>query len=264
MKKWKPLRKPYRIRRKKSIFKNRFFWISILILMIFGSIFYFFIFFSFFQVEQIIVSGEERVLEKEIKLLVENNLEKKILFFPTRSILVVDLGKIKKDILTHCPSIAEVEIGRGFPDVLNIVVRERKETAVFCSQEKCFLLDREGIIFENSHLKEELINITNDHIGEAVLGQKVIDKEYLENIFKIKKNISEQLDLAVKEFVILTDRLTLKTKENWEVYFNPKGDLNWQLTKLNLVLKEKIPPERRKDLEYIELRFGDLAPFKYR
>jgi len=29
-------------------------------------------------------------------------------------------------------------------------------------------------------------------------------------------------------------------------------------------LEEKIPPESRKDLEYIELRFGNLAPFKYK
>jgi len=33
---------------------------------------------------------------------------------------------------------------------------------------------------------------------------------------------------------------------------------------LRAVLEEEILPEKRKNLEYIELRFGNLAPYKYK
>ena len=64
--------------------------------------------------------------------------------------------------------------------------------------------------------------------------------------------------------IVSDEKLTGLTTEDWEVYFNLQKDIEWQLTKLRAVLEEKIPPEKRKDLEYIELRFGNFAPFKYK
>ena len=266
MRKYKSFRKPYRIKRKKSIFKNRFFWLFLLVLIIFGAIFYFLIFSSFFQVESIIVSGSERVSKEEIKALVEDNLEKKILFFSTKSTFLVNLNKIKKDVLNSFPQIAEIEIGRGFPNGLNIIVVERLGLATWCQEGKCFLLDSQGVIFEETQLEGDLIKIIDKQKIDdiAVLGEKVIEKDYLEKILKIQKNLSEELKIEVKEFFVFGERLNVKTTEDWEIYFDPKGDLNWQITKLGLVLKEKIPLESRKDLEYIELRFGDLASFRYK
>lgn len=266
MRKTKFFRKPYRIKRKKSILKNRFFWLTLLILIIFGVAFYLFIFSSFFQVEEIIVSGEERVSKDEIESIVEKKLEKKILFFPTKSIFLVNLNQIKEDILGSFPQIAEIEIGRGFPDALNIIAIERLAIATFCQKEKCSLLDNEGIIFEETKITGDLTKIRDGQEIDStfVLGEKVIEKDYLEKILKIQENLSEELEIRTEEFIVFSERLNVKTTEGWEIYFDPKGDLNWQITKLSLVLKEKIPPENRKDLEYIELRFGDLAPFRYR
>ncbi|MBZ9571991.1 FtsQ-type POTRA domain-containing protein [Patescibacteria group bacterium] len=261
----KKFRRPYKIKRKKSILKNRFFWLTLLILIISGVIFYFFIFSSFFQVERVIVSGNEKVSKENIKAVVESNLEEKILFFPTKSIFLVNLNKIKKDVLNSFLQIAEIEISRGFPDSLNIIVVERLAIATFCQEENCFLLDNKGIIFEKAQLETNLLKIKDrQNIPLSVLGEKVIEKDYLEKILRIQKNISEELKIEVEELIALSERLNVKTIESWEIYFDLKGDIAWQLTKLSLVLKEKIPSENRKDLEYIELRFGNLATFRYK
>ena len=76
--------------------------------------------------------------------------------------------------------------------------------------------------------------------------------------------MAEELKIKTKEFIIFSEHLNVKTSEDWEVYLNPQEDINWQLTKLGAVLEEEIPLEKRKDLEYIELRFGNFAPYKYR
>lgn len=264
MRKYKSFRKPYQVKRKKSILKNRFFWLGILFLVFIGILFYFFIFSSFFQVKRVIISGNEGVPKEEIKAFVEDNLEKKILFLPTKSIFLANLRKIEKDILNNFPQIAEIEIGRGFPNTLSIIMVERLAIAVFCQNENCFLLDTEGVIFGETKSENELIKIKKGQKEKTFsLGEKIIEKDYLEKIFKIQKNISE-LEIKIEEFVVFKERLNVKAEEGWEIYFDLKGDLNWQLTKLSLVLKEKIPPENRGDLEYIELRFGDLAPFRYK
>jgi hypothetical protein len=265
MKRRRVFRKPYRIKRKKSIFKNRFFWLIVLFLIVLGALIYFFIFSSVFQVKEITISGNNKVEKEQIESKIESHLERKLIF-PTKSIFLVELDKIKEDILDTFASIVDIEIGRGFPDTIAVSVTERVAIANFCQDNKCFLIDSEGVIFERSLLESSLFRITDKKDDKMLLnlGKEVIEKEYLEKIFKIQRNISEEFDFRAEEFIVFNERLNVKTNENWESYFDPKEYLNWQLTKLNFVLKEKIPPERRKDLEYIELRFGDLAPFKYR
>lgn len=261
----KTYRKPHRVRKKKSIIKNRFFWLSLLLLLFLGTFFYFLIFSRFFQVKKIAISGEERISEEKIKVIVERKLEKRILFFTTKNIFLINPKPIKNDILQSFPQIADIQIKRNLPDTLNFTVIERRKIANFCQNETCFLLDKEGVIFEKSEPEAGLIRIVDGRSGEILkIGEKVIEKDYLDKILKIQKNLSEDLKVEVEEILVLSERLNVKTKEGWEIYFDPKGDLSWQLTKLNLVLKEKIPPEKRKDLEYIELRFGDLATFRYR
>jgi len=69
----------------------------------------------------------------------------------------------------------------------------------------------------------------------------------------------------VQELLIVSEaRFEAKTLEGFQIYFNFQEDLDWQLTKLKAVLEEEISQERRKNLEYIDVRFGNFAPYKYR
>ena len=263
----KTYRKPYRVKRKKSIFRNRFLWLGVLFFFFIIAIFYFLFFLEVFQVERIIVTGEEKVAKEDLELLVEKKLERKILFFKTKSIFAVDTQNIKKDILNSFPNISEVEISRGFPDALNIVVVKRFGLTVWCQRERCFLLDGEGVIFEEIFDTEpkafQIKNLTQ--APELKLGDKVIEKEKLNQILDIESKLRNNLKISLATVVLVSEeRLNIETSEGWEIYFNFEGDIEWQLTKLRAVLEEEILPENRKNLEYIDLRFGNLAPYKYR
>ena len=260
----KTFRKPHQIKRKRSIFRNRFFWLGILIFVFLSSIFYFLFLSRTFQVEMIIVTGEEKVSAEDIKLLVEKKLENKILFFKTRSIFLVNLDEIKNDILNNFPQIAEVEIGRGFPDALNILVVERLSLVIWCQENNCFLLDNEGVIFEKVvEFEPKFLKINNLILKtDLELGGKVIEKENLNLILEIEKKVKENLKINIGEFIIVSEeRLNAKTAEGWEIYLNPKENIDWQLTKLNLILEERIPPEKRRNVEYIDLRFEKVYIF---
>jgi cell division septal protein FtsQ len=258
-------RKPHRIKRKKSILSNRFFWLGILILAILGAIFYFLFFSEIFQVKQIIVTSEKEAIKEDLKLLIEKELEKRILFLKTKSIFLVNLNKIKKDILNHFPQIAEVEMGRGFPDAINVLVIERSGLAIWCQKENCFLLDNEGFIFREIPAWTDLPKIVDRQEKDFLnLGEKAIEKEILNKILEIESELTKNLKILIDEFSLISDeRLNAETSEGWEIYFNLREDINWQLTKLSLVLEEEIPPENRGNLEYIDLRFGRVY-YKYR
>ncbi len=247
-------RKPHRYKKKNSILGNRFFWLGILVSFFIYSLFYFLFLSEFFQIKKIIVTGEEKVSKEDIKV-----------FIPSKSIFLIDKGLVRENILNTFPQIAEVEIGQGLPDTLNILVVERLGIANWCQSERCFLVDREGIIFEETISEMELIKIVDkQNKGVFNLGEKVIEKEQLSQILEMEPEL-KGLEVSVEEFIISSeDKLTATIGEGWEIYFNLQGNIEWQLTKLRAVLEEKIPSEKRENLEYIELRFGNFAPYKYK
>lgn len=252
-------RKPYKIRRKKSLLKNRFLRPAVLMLIIFFGIFYLICFYPIFQIKKIIITGEEKVLTRDIENIVEREIEKKILFFSSKSVFLLKPSKIEKAILNNFPEISGVKIKRGV-SVLDIIVIERVGVASWCQEQECFLIDEKGIAFKKKDgdgpqpfLKIRVSNQTNDE----KLGKKVIEKEKLSQILEIETKLKENSKIPLEEILIISNtRLDAKTREGWQVFFNPEEDIDWQLTKLDLVLKQEIPLEQRKNLEYIDLRFS--------
>lgn len=271
MKRSQGFRKPHRIKRKKSILKNRFFRFAILFLIFGSAVFYLLIFSATFQVDKIVVTKEKKVLTQEIKDLIGKEIESKVVFFSTKSIFLVDDEKIRESILNSFPAIAEVEIHRGFPDVLNIIVIERLVVAYWCQDwsqvGQCFLLDTEGVIFSPVLLAKpaELLRIKTSVLNKKVkLRDRVIEKAKIAELLEIASKLKENLKIPVDSAEIVSEEwLNFRTNEKWEIYFNPKEDIDWQLTELNLLLENKIPLEKREILEYIDLRFSRVY-YKYR
>ena len=76
--------------------------------------------------------------------------------------------------------------------------------------------------------------------------------------------MTNNLKIPIAElFLISEERINIQTSDGWTVYFNPKGDISWQITELSLVLAKQIPPEKRGELDYIDLRFSRIY-FKYK
>ena len=249
-------RKPHQFKRRKSFLRNRFFWLSILIVSALSGFLYFLFFSDTFQIKEIRVEGEKEVSEERI-----------ISLFPLKNIFLVDLAGIKNDILNKFPQIEEAEIKRKFTDAIEVKILERTAAANWCKGEKCFLLDANGIVFKEVS-ENGFCKIGDIQNSEFSLGEKMIEEEELSQILKVSGQLESSLGLSLERFLIFSeDKLAAKTTEGWEIYFNlqkDQKDIDWQLVKLRAVLEEKIPSENRKDLEYIELRFGNFAPYKYK
>jgi len=248
--------KIHRYRKKRSILKSRFFWLTTLAFLCLTSLLSFLFFSGTFLIEKIIVSGHQKVSREAVGSLV----------LP-ENIFLIDKEVIKVKILESFPQIAEVEISRGLPGSLNVLVAERVSVAVWCREDDCFLLDNKGIIFEKTAVEDEdqRILIRDSGSGEPILGNEVISEEELFKILKIGSDLRSSLKIEIGEFTISSeDKLIAAARDNWEIYFSLTNDIDWQVTKLKAVLEEKIPEEERRNLEYIDLRFGNFAPYKYK
>jgi len=263
-------RKSYRTKKKRSIwsiFKNKFFWFGLFILAVIGGLAYLFIFSSVFQIRDIQVSGAEKSPAQEIKNIVSAK---------SGNIFLTDFEAISKNILGQYIEIANITFKKNLPDRVLVQIEERKPIALFCRSlfepfllflnenqaEECYFLDKQGVIFKK--VSEQLGNLlvlnTKSFISKFNLGQEVINNDYLSKILKINSQLEK--DIKIKEALLISeDRLNIKTLEGWEIYFNPKKDLDWQIEEIKILLEQKISPENRDNLKYVDLRFEKVYIF---
>jgi cell division septal protein FtsQ len=249
--------KSYRIKRKKPIFKKGFFWPGFLALLCLGGLSYFFFFSSFFQIKEINIEGEQKVSREDILAGIEGEIGKKILFFKTKSVFLVNAAQIREALFAAYPPIAGIAFERQLPDSLNVRITEREARAIWC-REECYLMDSRGIIFEKAGLDSpDLVRvIVSEYPQETGLGERAVEEEPLSIILEIESKLKDKTGLKIEEAkAISAERIDFKTDEGWEIYFNAREDINWQITKLDLVLEKEISPEKREQLDYIDLRF---------
>lgn len=261
----KRFRKSYKKRNSKPLYRHRYFGLVTFFLLSLVVAGYVFNFHSFFQIKDIDIVGNEKISKEKIKEVVSAEVEKKILFFPSRSIFLADFNKIKKEILNDFPQVARVEIRRDLPDALRIKIVEKFPVAAWCQSDNCFLLDQNGVIFDQfSGEPAGLLKIKDFFYASQVnLGVNVISKQKLSQVLEIKNKLTEVGILAEEFSLVSAERLDVNVAQGWQVYFNFQENTDWQLAELTQLLEKVIAPEERSNLEYIDLRFEKVY-FKMR
>jgi cell division septal protein FtsQ len=253
-------KKQYKAKRRGGIFRSKFFWFSFLALIFLGTGVDVLFFSSLFQIGNIKVEGNQRVSMEEIKNIISKGADKKFGFVESKSIFLTGLNKISGDILKEIPQIAKINLIRNFPNTISAQVVERIPSAVFCESKKCFLMDNGGVVYEETNeIPANMPRITNaDFNKEIELGEAPLTGEQMDYILKIASQI-KVFNLSATEFLIKSDtRLNVKTSEGWQIYLNPQKDIDKQLKNLGIILKEKLPIEKRKNLAYIDFRFDRI------
>jgi len=145
MKKYR-YKKFHRTRKKKSIIRlilySRFFWLSCLILIILGVIFYFVVFSSLFQIEKIRVTGNKKASTENLESIINNRINKKIIFLNSKSIFLANLQEISEEILEKFPQIAKVDLKRDFPDIVTVKIEEKEAIGDWCQNSNYFYIDK--------------------------------------------------------------------------------------------------------------------------
>lgn len=234
--------------------KSRFLWLGIFAVF-FGAFFVYGFFFSgVFDIKHIEITGNRKIETEKILQVVQSN---------AHHFVLLNINKLGEVLLNEFPEIGQVTIKKKPLDSLKIIVTERRGVAIWCKEEQCFALDSQGIIFEKRNPGEFLPLIRFLRRIEVDLGDKIIVEESLAKLLLFHENIKRFLNV-LQYTIISEERINVEISEGWDVYIAPKGNIEWQVDKLKVVIEKNIPEERRANLEYIDLRFGDQAFIKYR
>ncbi len=142
------------------------------------------------------------------------------------------------------------------------IIRERKIN-------KCFYIDKEGIIYKESPLMSGslVLNIYSTKNESVNFGTKVTSPEMIDFILAAKEELAKiktayGLFPVVADFEIIgIEDLRVRTSEGWQIYFNPTYSVDPQIKNLEMVLDKEIE-ENRANLEYIDLRIEGRAYYR--
>lgn len=251
-------KRAYKIKKKRNIFKSRLFRLGSLFLVLGLGIFWAICFAPFSQIKAVKISGCQKLQPSDLEAAIKGEIQRSIVFIKTQSIVLANSKKITAEILENFPQIEKITLKKNLTGNLEISIKERGPAALLCQYDKCFFIDANGVAYEN-FLEDNWsgLKINNQALPEAIeLGQIVISQDLLSKILKINSIMTSDLGIDLRDVKIVSEqRMNLETKTGWQVYFNLKSDFDWQITELKTILENKISPQNRRNLKYIDLRF---------
>lgn len=209
------------------------------------------------EVKEISVAGAEKINSQDCVRLIEDEVNKKIAFLDSKSILLFNLDQTRKDLLAHFPQIQDIKIERQFPSKILASVEERRGVAIYIDGAgKKFQIDDAGIAFEEATDQMGLLQIGAARSTQINIGEPAINKEMLLGILRIKAEMQLSDGINVANATIETpERVNLQTQDGWYVYFNPLKDIDSQLSKLAAVINDESFKAKKTNLEYVDVRF---------
>ncbi|MEK9153152.1 MAG: cell division protein FtsQ/DivIB, partial [Patescibacteria group bacterium] len=142
---------------------------------------------------------------------------------------------------------------------LLLQLKERIPRAVWCyaQNDACYLIDKAGIAFQTTTEKIlPLITIENE-TAPTTLPSQVIESAKMALILQAINFFQEKLAIAPQNcFTDGQDKLTVKTQEGWEARLGLTDNIETALTNLGLLIEKSLPQEKRKNLQYIDMRFS--------
>lgn len=258
-----------KIKPKKHFYKMPFFWYFLLGVVVFIVFVYLFLFLPQIQISNIHILGNQKINSEDILDITKKSLNKKIFGVGnfeliSKSYFLASTENIKKNILKNYPQIKNINVNKKVFSEIKIDIKERVPFAKYCIENEiennCWLFDEGGVVFEKSDIIDlPIVKETNN--DDIVLGEKLIDENIVLLIGTVQ-NILKDYNIVIKEIFVDKLEVAIKTSELWQIKINLEKKLEDQTTKLKLLLLEEISEQKRKNIEYIDLRFKDRVYYK--
>lgn len=252
------------LRRRKSIFTNLYFSLSVFASIIILSAAGFFLFSPRFQIQQLSVSGNQDIPTEELERIAGEKIKTSFSFlgfdFSTSSIFLSSRNGID-NLLEAFPEIDKVSVKKNFPNGISLQIVEKTPFAVWTDvfdNSKCYLVDKNGSFIKNYEEKEEYASLIR--ISEKEKIDNLDKKDILSSLSKIESEVAKY-SISVKGFDIYKAKAVAQTSLSCDIVFyignnEDYADLDWQIDKLGNFLNSEYSSGLG-NLKYIVLRFGN-------
>lgn len=237
-------------------FNRRIFYLVLIIVIIMFLIYGLF-FSSFFRVKNIDLKGANLVDGDQLKKVITYALNEEDNIFLYKS---ADISAKIKD---NFPLVFEVNIQKGLPDTIRVIIIERQPVIVWQTADKKYLVDKEGCGYleaDANNAKNLPIVIDSANLP-VVLSEKIVSKNFIDFVKEIIEKFTPRSNLKIKELRIrdTTFDLEVLAADGFTVYFDTTRSAETELDDLRRVMAHL---NGAKPKEYIDLRVEGWAYYK--
>lgn len=226
------------------------------------------------QLTDIRVSGLQTLDERDVRAYLGAALgEKYLLLFPRSSYFLAHTGILAKGIRDAFPAIADVEMEKEFPRTLTVRVTERKFWGILCNTlqdanpVQCAALDETGFAYESAPLPQgNLLLIVESDRPSLEPGKTRMDEELVREMQALQQKIREAIGGEVARFEVrdrVSGEIRARAADGFMIWFKRGDDISNAMRVLKKVLDAEIG-NRRENLDYIDVRFGNKVFYKFK
>lgn len=241
-----------KIRQKKEINLPKIPIKTLLLLIGIMVILYYLFFSGAFKIKDVMVEGNKMVSSDKIESEIPRGSN--ILFFK--------LSKTKREILDSNPEINNLEIYRGLPNAIKVIVLEHECKLIWQSGDTSYLISNQGNVAKKIEAGEtyEYPRVADKKNIPVEVGSNLVSPSFVAFITNISSQFFTVTNIQPNDFEInqTTFDVNLNTEAGFYVKFNSLRSSAKQLDNLKQVLVVK----RDQIHEYVDLRIDGWAYYK--
>ncbi len=219
------------------------------------------------------IVGAKTVSTDELESLVWEQLSGSYGFFlfPRVFSLIIPRNTIEETLLVEQLRLREIALDLGDMQTLVVTVSERTPVAVWCEDEStpiCFFVDANGFMYApapeftgNAFFKI----IGSNSVRTPVLGDYILGTEAFSRMYAFIKSM-EDLSIESAYAIVYKEYFTIGMVEGGQLYVAYADDYREQFDTVREALMSDVLQTsdggRRRDIEYIDVRFGNRVFFK--
>jgi cell division septal protein FtsQ len=249
------------------------YWMLLIIFL--GVCVYLFLFSPLLEIDTISVQGNESVSSEEIINKANQELDGKYFkYFSKRNYFIEKNSNLSNLLKNNFNRLGSVEIEKKFPRTLVIRVDERQAELVWCSAGVCYLIDQDGLAYSSANgTDEELRNnnfltIIDDSARPVDIEKTSISPELMNYIKNINAVVRDDLKIEAGSGIhtpsIASGEIYLQTGEGWVMKLSSQISPEDTKKIIQTVFDKELDQEKRKNLEYLDLRVKNKVYYKYR
>ncbi len=270
---WVERRKEKKEKERRSVFFKTVYYFLLVVFC--GVTVYVFVFSDFLKINRVNLEGLEELkyeeVAKELNILLEGKYFEVI---SRNNFILISERKITNHLMEKFKKISGVEVKKIFPDAIEVKIAERDSLLLWCSGGPCYFIDEGGYAyngadFESREVKENnLIRLADASAKPVDLGEKVLSEEYIGFVLRLVEEIKKESPIDILDECQTACRVAedvrLKTVEGWDIYFSGKISEEKSVRVMKTFLEKEMDEEKRKNLEYLDLRAENKVYYKFK
>lgn len=236
----------------------------------------------FFRAERIEIRGEHLLAASDIEQTVRELLGGRYLgLVPRDSLFFISVPELERELAGRYSAIAAVSVERAFPNRLAVDVTERELWGIYCvypaaasasgsaaeggGERQCFYLDTRGMAYERLFaVRGWLLPLVYASRPVRAGDQAVVPLtlRYYTDAGRTASGIGAHI-LSMRLATATPEDIRFDLAEGWYLLVNASRPVSDWGGVLGTVLEQEIG-ERRGELEYMDLRFGNKVFYKFR